>query len=508
MRSGHKEKKINFTRSAGILLHITSLPSDFGIGDLGPEAKKFANFLSRSKQRYWQLLPLNPVESDQGYSPYSSTSSMAGNILLISPDQLVSDGLLTFNDIRQYRMKSTDRVDFQAAHDSRVNLLQTAYRNFFRKEKRVQQFVTFCKKENYWLDDFALYKVIKRQHQDRAWYDWPDKYRIRNKKALKQFASDNAEAIRYNQWEQFVFFHQWQRLKSYCNALGIQMFGDLPFYVSYDSADVWSHRNIFNVDSNGRMTGVAGVPPDYFNKKGQLWGMPTFKWNVLQRQKFGWWCQRIRKNTELFDLLRLDHFRAFADYWEVPANHTTAIRGKWKRGPGHSFFNELQKQFTDLPFVAEDLGDINEAVYKLRDDFTLPGMKVLQFAFGDSMPASDYIPHNFKPNFIVYTGTHDNNTTLGWFRKNITAKDRDQIATYIGKPVNEKNISHELARLGYASIAHTSILPLQDLLKLNEYARMNTPASTTNNWQWRFSSKDLNREAEILLRKWAKLYNR
>jgi 4-alpha-glucanotransferase len=495
-------------RGAGILLHITSLPSAFGIGDLGPEAEKFAGFLSRSQQRYWQLLPLNPVGPDQGYSPYSSVSSMAGNVLLISPEQLVRDNLISAADISPYKVKPSEEVDFTSAHKSREKILPLAYDNFLRKKKLVRRFSAFCKREAYWIRDFACYIVLKKLHNNRPWYEWSDEFKTRNTKAVSSFLIANAKAIRYIQWEQFVFFDQWQRLKKYCNTLGIQMFGDLPFYVSYDSADVWSHRDIFNVDSNGKMTGIAGVPPDYFNRNGQLWGMPTFKWDVLKRKKYSWWEHRIRWNIELFNMLRLDHFRAFADYWEVPAGQSTAIKGKWKVGPRHHFFHSLQKSIGALPFVAEDLGDINDAVYKLRDDFKMPGMKVLQFAFGDTMPTSVYIPHNYTSNFIVYTGTHDNNTTRGWYRNDLKEKDRHQIADYLAKPVTETIIGRELSRLGYASIANTVIIPLQDILELDEKARMNTPASVTGNWLWRFDSRSLTRQTEKDLRRWVKLYNR
>jgi 4-alpha-glucanotransferase len=495
-------------RAAGILLHITSLPSSFGIGDLGPEAEKFAGFLSRSKQRYWQLLPLNPVGPEQGYSPYSSVSSMAGNVLLISPEQLVHDNLLTAADIRRFKITPSDKVDFPSAHESRAKILPIAYNNFIRNRKWMRQFSAFVEREAYWINDFACYIVLKETYDGRPWYEWPAEFKTHSVKALNQFLVSNADAIRYIQWEQFIFFTQWKRLKVYCNKLGIQIFGDLPFYVSYDSADVWSNRDIFKLDSDGKMTGIAGVPPDYFNRNGQLWGMPTFNWDVLKRKKYSWWKRRVRWNIELFDNLRLDHFRAFADYWEVPSGHTNAIKGKWKKGPREHFFNALQKSIGTLPFVAEDLGDINDVVYQLRDDFKMPGMKVLQFAFGDTMPTSAYIPHNYTPNFIAYTGTHDNNTTRGWYRNDLKEKDRRQVADYIGKPVNEKNIGHALSRLGYASIADTVIIPLQDILELDEKARMNTPASVKGNWLWRFDRRSLTSQIEKELQYWVKLYNR
>ena len=494
-------------RNAGILLHITSLPSMFGIGDFGPESKNFVDFLVRSKQRYWQLLPLNPISQEQAYSPYSSISSMAGNVLLISPDQLVADGLLTIADVKKYKIKPGS-VDFQAACSVRDKLLTKAASIFFAQSKGQHAFRRFCEREAYWLNDFALYQVLRKFHRNRPWYEWPKEFRLRREETLSIFSKEVKEDIRYSMFEQFVFFSQWRQLKSYASSSQIQLFGDLPFYVSYDSADVWANRKIFNVDKDGIMKGVAGVPPDYFNKNGQLWGMPTFKWDVLKSMKYDWWIKRIRKNMELFDLLRLDHFRAFADYWEVPADHTTAIKGKWKPGPGIPFFATLQNSLGALPFVAEDLGDVNDAVFRLRDHFNLPGMKILQFAYGDNMASSSYIPHHYTQNFIAYTGTHDNNTVVGWFTKEISMKTRKQIASYVGQTVSEENIHIALSRLAYASVAKTAILPLQDVLGLDETARMNMPASTMGNWRWRLKPGVLTKSLESLLHEWVTLYNR
>lgn len=495
-------------RAAGILLHITSLPSAYGIGDLGPEAIRFADFLNRSGQRYWQMLPLNPTGPSQLYSPYSATSSMAGNILMISPEQLVSDGMLSKKDIKPFLTVPGAKVDFRKAYIVRKKLLPLAYHRFNQDKRSQSSFNQFWKKHQYWLEDFALYSVLKEINNDIPWYKWPATWRKRDQMALAKFSGDNEEAIRYQGWLQYIFFMQWERLKSYCNERGIYMYGDVPFYVSYDSADVWSHPELFNIDSNGKMKGVAGVPPDYFNENGQLWGMPTFRWDVLKKTGYRWWIERIRANMGLFDVLRLDHFRAFADYWEVPASHKNAKRGKWVTGPGDDFFINIQKAIGKLPFIAEDLGDINDAVYKLRDGFRMPGMKVLQFAFGDNLPTSDYIPHNYTSNFVVYTGTHDNNTTRGWYRKDIGEKERKQISAYSGQQVNERNVSEILSRTAYASAARLAIVPLQDVLSLNENARMNTPASLANNWQWRFKAGALTSQLEKKLKEWVWLFGR
>jgi 4-alpha-glucanotransferase len=496
-------------RGAGILLHITSLPSPFGVGDLGPQAKAFAAFLHRSKQKYWQLLPLNPVESKQAYSPYSALSSMAGNTLVISPEALAMEGLLTENDLASVRLPSKSKTDLIKAEQLKNKLFDKAYQRFVKKSSgRQREYAIFTQTQASWLNDFALYSVLKTIHKT-PWYEWPDQYRLRDKKALEDIKSAHAEDLDKVKWLQFVFFEQWKNLKTYCNELNIRLFGDLPFYVNYDSADVWANKEIFCLDEDGKMTGMAGVPPDYFNSDGQLWGMPVFKWSELKYQHYEWWIQRLTKNLELYDLLRLDHFRAFADFWEVPANEKTAINGKWQPGPGADFFESVKQRLGKLPFVAEDLGDINEGVHQLRKQFNFPGMKILQFSFGDNMPQSDYIPHNYADtNFIVYTGTHDNNTTAGWFRKDIGKKEKNNLTAYLDKKVSEKTVHRELTKLAYCSVARIAILPMQDVLGLDESARMNIPASTSGNWTWRLKQSQLNTKIEKELAALVGFYNR
>ncbi|MGV3509725.1 MAG: 4-alpha-glucanotransferase, partial [Sphingobacteriaceae bacterium] len=402
-------------RGAGVLLHITSLPSPFGIGDLGPGAKRFADYLSMARQKYWQILPLTPTEEGQGYSPYSAISSMAGNPLLISPELLAEDGLLEETLLKEYQLKDKSKVDFSSAGQIKNKLLDEAYHNFCSNADKSlhTEFDVFCKKEADWLDDFSLYLALKHYYQGKPWYEWPEEYKLRDSEALEQFSKDYDDQIAKTKWFQFVFMKQWNSLKEYCNKLNIHLFGDLPFYISNDSSDVWANKEIFCLDEDGRMANVAGVPPDYFNDNGQLWGMPLFKWDVLKDRNYDWWVKRIKKNMQLYDLLRLDHFRAFSSYWDVPAQEETARNGEWKPGPGSDLFRVLKQELGELPFVAEDLGDIDQPVFDLRDEFDLPGMRVLQFAFGDDLPKSVHVPHNFNPNSIVYTGTHDNNTTLG-----------------------------------------------------------------------------------------------
>jgi 4-alpha-glucanotransferase len=401
-------------RNAGILLSVTSLPSPYGIGDLGPEAFSFAEFLYSSHQSYWQILPITPIDESQSYSPYSSASTFAGNPLLISPDKLVTNGLLKKEDLIPFRVPVTSSVNYQEAFKIKNRLLEKAFANFQTHDQ--EAFKSFCDEQAHWLDDFALYSVLKNHFNDSPWHQWHDHFRSRNPESLRTFASTHSADISKIKWLQFIFFSQWHELKAYCNKLNVHILGDLPFYMSYDSADVWAHPEIFKLTKEGAIAGVAGVPPDYFNEDGQLWGMPVYRWDVMEEQEFSWWVSRIRKNLEIADVLRLDHFRAFSTFWEVPANSKTAKKGKWKRAPGKKLFKKLQQEFESLPFVAEDLGDISEDVYQLRDFFKLHGMKVLQFAFGKTMPESDHIPHNFSSRFFAYTGTHDNNTTLGWFK--------------------------------------------------------------------------------------------
>jgi 4-alpha-glucanotransferase len=496
-------------RGAGILMHISSLPSRYGIGDLGPEAHHFAEFLGRAKQKYWQLLPLNPIEEKQSYSPYSSTSSMAGNTLFISPDLLTEDGMLQVEDLKISSLKHSGKVDYSSAEKIKNKILEKAFRNFLRSPRLIDdEFETFCSSEQAWLDDFALYSIIKELNKGKPWYQWPQPLRERETKALEKIKAENHEKIQRIKWLQFIFFRQWKRLQQHCHSLKISLVGDLPFYISYDSVDVWSNREIFSVDKNGALLKMAGVPPDYFNADGQLWGMPVFNWDVLKKQNYRWWMQRLQKNASLYDIVRLDHFRAFADYWEVPSNEKTAKNGKWQLGPGAEFFTIAKRELGNLPFIAEDLGMITEPVYKLRDKFEFPGMKVLQFAFGSNMSESDYIPHNYKPNFIVYTGTHDNNTTLGWFRKDAGQTEKKNLNRYLRKKITESNVSGELIQLAYSSVAKIAIVPFQDALELDEKSRMNMPASIKNNWLWRVRKTEITEGVERKLASWSELYNR
>ncbi|KAA2243634.1 4-alpha-glucanotransferase [Chitinophaga agrisoli] len=490
-------------RRAGILMHITSLPGPFGIGDLGPAARDFADRLQRSGQQLWQLLPVNP--SAGGYSPYSAMSAMAGNDMLISPELLLKDGLLDRSALQKAVLPATGTVDFSKAYAVKTNLLEQAYRNYCKGNsgKLVKAYDRFCTAQAWWLNDFVQYRALTAYHKGKPWYEWKAKHR--NDKAPAPGLDDIREKER---WLQFIFDRQWQSLKQYCNKRGILLFGDMPIYMSYDSVDVWANRGSFKLDRAGNMLGVAGVPPDYFNENGQLWNMPVYNWPHLKKAQYRWWVDRIRRNLVWFDLLRLDHFRAFAGYWEVPAGAATAVDGAWQPGPGADLLQVLQTAFPAQPFVAEDLGQIDEAVLQLRDQFRWPGMKVLQFAFGDNMPVSEHIPHEYSPHYFVYTGTHDNNTTRGWWEEDLGPEDRDRLNTYAGQTVTQEEAPLVLGRMAYASVAHTAILPMQDVLALDGKARMNKPAEINGNWQWRMLPGQFNDTIMQRLKTWAQTYNR
>ena len=505
-----KGEKPENRRAAGVLMPVAALPSAYGIGDFGPEAKAFAKTLSRAGQTFWQLLPLNPISGGSGWSPYSSISTMAGNPMLISPDLLVEEGLLDEEEAEEYRHKSSNKVAYEKVAELKSAMLQKAYSRFSEsKSAALKRFVEVYKEsEEFWLTDFALYVIIKRAQNDKPWYDWPEAFRKRDADTLRQFSEENRAALEEVIWQQAIISHQWQSLRAWCAALGILLIGDLPFYASYDSADVWSRHEIFSVDGEGKMMGVAGVPPDYFSETGQLWGMPTFKWDILKADGYKWWIDRLRKNLQLYDVLRIDHFRALAAYWEVPAGEETAVNGQWIEGPETHFFDAIREAFSGLPFIAEDLGDNMEAVYQLRDDVQLPGMKVMQFAFGENIATAVDAPHNYGTNFIAYTGTHDNNTTLGWFRQEVKAGDRKRIELYTNARVTEKNVNEIMAKLVYGSVAKIAILPMQDVLQLGEDARMNTPGAGTGNWAWRMEAGAFGEAQQAWLREMARFYNR
>ena len=502
-----KGKVRESNRKAGVLLHITSLNGPYGIGDMGPEAYKFVDFLKEAKQSCWQILPL--TQTDDSFSPYSSPSAFAGNLLLISLDKLLKDGFLPDDYQLPSTIKTGRKVDFHAAKEIKNKVLQEAWDYFIDNKPRalMTSFDLFCEKEAYWLDDYVLFMSIKKKH-GFPWSNWPVSLREREQKALDHFKSDHEDQLRKEKFFQFLFYEQWRQLKEYTNSKGIRIIGDIPVYVSYNSADVWAHPGLFRLNDQKEMEVVAGVPPDYFNENGQLWGMPLYDWANQKEGLFDWWVSRLKKNLILYDRLRIDHFRGFSAYWEVPGDEDTAINGAWREGPAYEFFDHLRKVFPDMPFIAEDLGDIDQPVYDLRDHYHLPGMRVLQFAFGEDMARSEYIPHHYVPNTFVYTGTHDNNTTKGWFKYELDKPGRHRLAAYLNKKVNKKNVVEEMIRLAYASVGEVVIIPMQDHLSAGPKARMNMPSSAKGNWQWKLSEGQLSEKVIKKLRKWVAIYHR
>lgn len=499
-------QKKKTSRSAGILMHISSLPSNYGIGDLGKEAYRFAEQLHASGQKWWQLLPLGPLSSEQCYSPYSTWSAMAGNPLFIDLEALSEEGLLTKKDLKTAHSTPSPRVDYEKVEAVKYHLLDKAFGRLDTRD--IPRFSQFCETEKSWLHDYALFAVLREKYGEKPWYAWPDNLKKRKKTALAEVEAAHSRDILKHKWMQFVFFQQWERLKDYCHQLDIQIMGDIPIYVGHNSADVWANPDLFSIDKDGSLRAVAGVPPDYFNEDGQLWGMPVFNWDLLKQRGYTWWVQRVRHNCRMFDAARLDHFRAFSAYWEVSATEHTSKNGQWKDGPGADLFNALREDLKTLPFVAEDLGDIDEPVYELRDAYQLPGMKVLQFAFGDDMPVSQNIPHHHDRNFIVYTGTHDNNTVLGWYKNELSSQSKKLISKYVGYHVNAMNINATLIRLAYASPAITAIIPMQDILCLGEQHRMNSPATTAGNWTWRMLPNAFRKKLQKELRLYTYVYDR
>ncbi len=496
------------SRGSGILLHLTSLPSPYGIGDLGPWAYRFANLLSQAGQSYWQVLPLNPIEQINGNSPYYSFSAFAGNVLLISPELLAEAGFLTQNDLREIPPFPNERCDYSSVAPYKTQLLYRAYERFKSNHHERNSYDEFCKKNEAWLEDFALFVVIKNQFSGKSWGDWEKGLRDRRPEGLVKIRKNLGDHLEREKFFQYLFMKQWLSLKNYCHEKGIQLIGDIPIYVNYDSVDVWTHTDLFKLDHEKRPSFVAGVPPDYFSQTGQLWGNPIYRWDTLQKTGFQWWFQRIAHNLLLFDYLRLDHFRGFVGFWEVPSTEETAIHGNWRKAPGVDFFTSLLKKFPARSLIAEDLGLITPDVKEVMDRFGFPGMRVLQFAFGEDLPTHPYLPHNFIPNTIVYTGTHDNNTIRGWFEKEASPEDKERIFRYLGKEVSSEECPKELIRLAMMSVAHTVIIPMQDLLGLGEEARMNRPSFAAGNWEWRVLPDQLEESHTKMLQEFTYIYGR
>jgi 4-alpha-glucanotransferase len=503
---------MKFNRSSGVLLHPTSLPGPNGIGDLGPAAYQFVDFLAETGCRFWQVLPLGPT--GYGDSPYQCFSAFAGNPYLVSPQVLIAEGLLTLEDLDDKPDFPPERVDYGKLIPWKLNLLEKAYHRFLQDTPSDLEvaFLTFQVEHEGWLESYARFMSLKEVHGGKPWTQWPAPLRDRQPATLRTACRKLASNIQRHKFHQFLFFRQWEALRRYTHARGIYLIGDLPIFVSHDSADVWEHPELFHLDESGKPTVVAGVPPDYFSATGQLWGNPLYRWENHAHEGYAWWLARLQNVLTLVDLIRLDHFRGFAAYWEVPANEPTAENGRWVPGPGATFFHIVKDALREsslalnngLPLIAEDLGEITPDVIELRDTFGLPGMKVLVFAF-DSGPQNPFLPHNYTENCVVYTGTHDNDTARGWF-ENAPEGEKDFARRYLGCDGN--NIAWDLMRAAWSSVAQIAIAPMQDLLNLDNQARMNYPGKASGNWTWRMPSDALNQELRQRLRELNTLYGR
>ena len=481
-------------RSSGILLHVSSLPSRYGIGDLGPEAYKFADFLAASKQSYWQILPLNPTETGHGNSPYSSMSTFAANTLLISPEFLVEDGFLLPEDIASPPAFQDGGVDYETVTEFKTRLLDLSWERSKPNLKKEHDYYTFCAANELWLPDYALFKVLKAYCNKTPWNEWPVPLRDRDAHALDEARTKFHEDIEREMFCQYLFSRQWSRLKAYCNDKGIQIIGDIPIYVNQDSAEVWRFPHIFRLNADKTPTEVAGVPPDYFSQTGQRWGNPVYNWDELKNSGYGWWIQRMERTFALYNVVRIDHFRGLVAYWEIPAHEQTAVNGKWVEAPARDFFNTLLKHFACFPVIVEDLGTITPDVKEVMEQFSFPGMKVLLFAFGENNPKHIYLPHMYAENYVAYTGTHDTNTLRGWFDRETTQEQKQKVFSYIGHEVQPHDIHWAMIRLLMLSRAYLTIIPLQDVLCLGEEARMNKPSTLQGNWRWRLLPGQLNAE--------------
>jgi 4-alpha-glucanotransferase len=495
------------TRASGILLHVTSLPGRFGIGDLGPEAHRWIDFLVRARQGFWQILPLGPISSLGHNSPYEATSAAAGNPLFISPELLRDGGLLTNEELDAFPVLPDENVDYTEVAVHKRRLLDRAYERFASGADKTL-FGVFCKENSEWLDDFAVFTVLREKFGERPWSEWPPALRDRDAWEIGRLGDEIGSAVEREKFFQYVFFDQWSLLKRYANRRGVQILGDLPYYVGYDCADVWSHPGLFKLDAGKNRKFVAGVPPDAFSETGQLWGSPVYDWPAHKRTGYAWWISRLRRNLELFDWVRIDHFRGFASYWEVPADDDTAAGGEWVTGPGEDFFHAIHRYWPAPPLIAEDLGTITPDVRELVRKCGLPGMKVLLFSFDGDTASNPYALHNHVPDSILYTGTHDNNTVRGWFETEASDAQKKKLADYLGRMPSAADVPRDMIRLAMMSVCALAIFPMQDVLGLGERSRMNRPAVETGNWIWRMKTGEAADEVADELARLTEIYGR
>ncbi|MDY9920505.1 MAG: 4-alpha-glucanotransferase [Synergistota bacterium] len=490
-------------RRSGVLMHLSSLPGPFGTGGLGRSAERFADFLKDSGFRVWQVLPTSPVDGSSSYSPYSSRSAFAGSHILISPEKLAEDGFLEMEDVERYHCGGPECIaDHGYSTENLKDLIRLSWLRF-KSEPGIygtfsEDYSRFVEKEEYWLRDHALFTVLKKDFEDLSWNRWPKEFATRDKGTLKNYSSqkEKSEEIELICFEQFIFDRQWKAFHRYCLDRDVRLMGDVPMFVAFDSSDVWSNREYFDLDPEGAPNKVAGVPPDYFSANGQRWGNPLYNWETMRRDGFRWWTARFRKALEHFDLIRIDHFRGFSACWAVPAEEETAVNGEWTETPGRKLLEALSENIRkdgmdELPLIAEDLGIITDDVRKLMADFGLPGMKVLLFAFDGEVGSSPYAPHNHIPESVVYTGTHDNNTVRGWWESESDERSRSLVSEYTGREINNENVSEVFSLMALSSTSKLAIIPMQDILGLGCDCRMNVPGVGGGNWLWRMSSSDL-----------------
>lgn len=486
-------------RKSGILLHPTSLYGKEGIGTLGDSLYEFINFLSKSKQKLWQIFPLGPT--GYGDSPYQCFSAFAGNPYLIDLETLAKEGYLSFEDINIDFGDDVEKINYGLIYERKLPILKKAYINF----KEDDDFIKFEKDNSYWLEDFSQFSAFKEYFGGISWLEWPKEYKNRDSKALETLNSKLENEIKYFKFLQYIFFKQWKNVKAYANSKGIEIIGDIPIFVSMDSADAWSNNEIFQFDKDRNPVKVAGVPPDYFSATGQLWGNPLFDWDKLKETAYKWWIDRVKANLSLYDIIRIDHFRGFESYWSINYGEETAINGKWEKGPGMDLFNAIRESLGDLNIIAEDLGTLTDDVVKLKNDTGFPGMRILQFAFSQD-PENEYLPHNYDNNTVVYTGTHDNDTTNSWF-SNLNDIEKQEVREYINV-YDDNGIVYGLIRVALSSVADIAIIPMQDYLNLGGFARINTPGLAAGNWQWRLKNDGLSDELAKTISHLTEIYGR
>ncbi len=493
-------------RASGILLHFTSLWGKYGIGDLGRCAYDFADFLVESGQRYWQVLPVNPVRGECGWSPYNCDSAFAGCELLISPELLYEDGLLDKADLDTGGSFDENRVDYVKVHRFKERLFKRSW-NIFCNKGDFDDFEKFCQSSNWWLDDYSLFTAL-RDRYNKIWYNWPKELRDRHKRSMVKARRELEGQLLFAKFKQYLFFDQYLRLKSYCNSRGVEIIGDIPIYVALGSSEVWANSKIFKLDREKKPKFCAGVPPDVFSSTGQLWGNPVYNWGALKRSGYQWWLGRLKHNLVLFDKVRIDHFRGFVAFWQVRAGEKTAVNGKWVKVDSVDFFGEVFSEISKDSIIVEDLGLITDDVRSVIEEFGLASMKVLLFGFNDMDGSNQYLPHNHIRNCVVYTGTHDNNTVRGWFENEVSRDVKAFTEAYFGKKLRAGSVSSDFVRMGMESVGNTAIFPLQDVAGIGSQGRMNKPSTVRGNWRWRCVERVIGGSAAIDLKRLCELGGR